>query len=171
MPLATELFDYELPPECVALDPAERRDGSRLMVVDRAAHAFTHASFADLPRFLRAGDVLFRNNATVIPARLHALRPSGGRVECLLVESVGNPAVQGTGEVWRCLVKPGRKLPIGAGFAHPDAAFIGEVVAREPDGAVLVRFATRDGESVVAMARQFGEVPLPPYLGPRISGS
>jgi S-adenosylmethionine:tRNA ribosyltransferase-isomerase len=167
MPLATELFDYELPPECVALDPAAKRDGSRLLVVDRAGGAITHATFADLPRFLRAGDVLFRNIATVIPARLSAVRPSGGRVECLLVESVGNPAVRGTGEVWRCLVKPGRRLPIGAGFAHPDAAFIGEVIAREPDGAVLVRFAIRDGESVVSMARRFGEVPLPPYLGPR----
>lgn len=165
MALATELFDYALPPERVALTPAERRDLSRLLVVNRAAGTLAHASFSDLPSFLRAGDTLFRNNATVIPARLNAQRPSGGRVECLLLESVGDGSSQG--EVWRCLVKPGRRLPVGASFAHPEAAFIAEVVEKESDGSVLVRFSVRDGDTVVSMARRCGEVPLPPYLGPR----
>jgi S-adenosylmethionine:tRNA ribosyltransferase-isomerase len=165
MALATELFDYALPQECIALTPAEKRDRSRLLVVDRAVQSITHATFSDLPAFLRAGDMLFRNNATVIPARLLAQRPSGGRVECLLLESAGGPSSQG--EVWRCLVKPGRRLPVGASFAHPEAAFMGEVVEREADGAVLVRFSVRDGDTVVSMARRCGELPLPPYLGPR----
>jgi S-adenosylmethionine:tRNA ribosyltransferase-isomerase len=167
MPLATDLFDYALPRECVALTPAEKRDRSRLLVVNRAARTLTHASFAELPTFLRAGDILFRNNAAVIPARLSAQRPSGGHVECLLLEPVDNRPERGGAEVWRCLVRPGRKLPVGSGFANADAAFIGEVIEKEPDGAALVRFATRDGETVVEMAKRTGEIPLPPYLGLR----
>jgi S-adenosylmethionine:tRNA ribosyltransferase-isomerase len=73
--LATDLFDYPLPPRLVAQEPAAQRDQSRLLVVDRAAHTVAHHVFADLPEFLRAGDTLFRNNAAVLPARLRAQRP------------------------------------------------------------------------------------------------
>jgi S-adenosylmethionine:tRNA ribosyltransferase-isomerase len=167
MPLATDLFDYELPPERVALTPAGRRDQSRLLVVDRATHALSHSVFAELPSFLHAGDILFRNNAAVLAGRLRAERPAGGRVECLLVEPA-DPAIRpGDAQIWRCLVKPGRKLPVGARFAHAGGAFSGEIVAREPDGAALVRFSTRDGESIASVAARVGDVPLPPYLGPR----
>jgi S-adenosylmethionine:tRNA ribosyltransferase-isomerase len=167
VPLSTDLFDYVLPAEAVALTPADRRDQSRLLVVDRAARSVTHASFADLPSFLRSGDILFRNSAAVLSGRLHAQRSGGGRVECLLLESLGDGG-QGAGEVWRCLVKPGRKLPVGARFAHPENIFLGEIIAKEDDGAVLVRLATLDNEPVASMAARIGDVPLPPYLGRRL---
>ena len=71
-PLAADLFDYNLPPHLIAQTPAERRDESRLLVVDRESHTIEHRIFADRPRFMRSGDTLFRNNAAVLPARLQA---------------------------------------------------------------------------------------------------
>ncbi len=159
-PLAAELFDYNLPAHLVAQTPAARRDQSRLLVIDRARHTLEHHTFADLPRFLRAGDTLFRNNASVLPARLHARRPSGGQVECFLLR----PSEAHVGQTWRCLIKPGKKLPVGATFAEPTGAFSAEIVAREPDGSALVRFTTPDDEPVTMIANRIGEVPLPPYI-------
>ncbi len=156
--LATELFDYALPPRLIAQSPAARRDASRLLVVDRAAHTVAHHTFADLPRFLRAGDTLFRNNAAVLPARLRAVRPTGGQVECFLLRPVAGE------QTWRCLIKPGKKLSMGATFAHPSGAFTGTVQAKEPDGSAVVQFATRDDQPITAIANQLGEVPLPPYI-------
>ena len=157
-PLATDLFDYPLPSHLIAQTPAARRDASRLLVVDRAAHTVAHHTFADLPRFLRAGDTLFRNNAAVLPARLHAQRPTGGRVECFLLRPADGA------RVWRCLVKPGKRLPVGATFAHSSGAFAGEIVAKDDDGSALVRLTTRDDEPITAVANRLGDVPLPPYI-------
>jgi S-adenosylmethionine:tRNA ribosyltransferase-isomerase len=158
MPLATELFDYDLPARLIAQTPAARRDQSRLLVVDRASHSFAHHTFADLPKFLRAGDTLIRNNAAVLPARLHAQRPTGGQVECFLLRQSDD------NHTWRCLIKPGKKLPVGATFAHPSGAFRGEITQRDADGTALVRFATPGNESLVSVANRLGDVPLPPYI-------
>lgn len=157
-PLATDLFDYDLPPRLIAQTPAARRDQSRLLVVDRAAHTVAHHTFADLPQFLRAGDVLFRNNAAVLPARLHAQRPTGGHVECFLLRPCDGE------RTWRCLVKPGKKLPAGATFTHPTGAFVGEIVSKDPDGSALVRFITPHDEPITVIANRLGDVPLPPYI-------
>lgn len=157
-PLAADLFDYVLPTHLIAQTPAGRRDHSRLLVVDRAAHSVYHGAFSELSRFLKPGDTLFRNNAAVLPARLHARRPTGGQVECFLLRPATDPLT------WRCLIKPGRKLPVGATFAHPGNAFSGEIVARDADGAATVRFTTQNGESITAVANRLGEVPLPPYI-------
>ncbi|MDO8539379.1 MAG: tRNA preQ1(34) S-adenosylmethionine ribosyltransferase-isomerase QueA [Opitutaceae bacterium] len=158
MPLPTELFDYHLPPHLVAQTPAARRDQSRLLVVDRAARTISHCVFSDLPAFLRRGDVLIRNNAAVLPARLHAVRPTGGQVECFLLRPVEGD------HTWRCLVRPGRKLPVGATFHDRDGSFSGEITGKEPDGSVVIRFTSRDGEPVTAIANRIGDVPLPPYI-------
>ena len=157
-PLAAELFDYDLPPRLIAQTPAARRDQSRLLVVDRRAHTVAHHRFADLPEFLRDGDTLFRNNAAVLPARLRAQRPTGGQVECFLLR----PAEDGL--TWRCLIRPGKKLPVGAKFSHSSGAFHGEVVGKEADGSAFVRFSTRGHEPITAIANQLGDVPLPPYI-------
>lgn len=158
LPLSADLFDYALPPHLIAQTPAARRDQSRLLVVDRARHTLEHRTFADLPRYLRSGDTLLRNNAAVLPARLFAVRPTGGRVECFLLRPV-----QGQ-HTWLCLAKPGRRLAPGATFLGPDGAFSGEVVTREPDGAVTVRFTTPGDEPITAVANRIGAVPLPPYI-------
>lgn len=157
-PLATDLFDYTLPPHLIAQVPAARRDGSRLLVVDRLQRTVAHHTFADLPAFLHRGDILFRNNAAVLPARLLARRPTGGQVECLLLRPVDGA------NTWRCLVRPGRKLPVGAGFSHPSGAFAGTIMARDADGSAQVRFETPGDEPITAVANRLGEVPLPPYI-------
>jgi S-adenosylmethionine:tRNA ribosyltransferase-isomerase len=165
-PLATDLFDYSLPPRLVAQEPATKRDQSRLLVVDRSAHTVSHHVFSDLPGFLRAEDVLFRNNAAVLPARLRALRPTGGRVECLLLHPLSGEMgeVEPAEELWRCLLKPGRRLPAGATFADPDGAFRAHIVVWEEDGTAQVAFVTRDGEPMSTLAHRLGDVPLPPYI-------
>ena len=160
--ISTDRFDYRLPAGLVAQRPAERRDGSRLLVVDRATRAVSHRTFGELPRLLRAGDTLLRNNASVLPARLLGRRPAGGKVECLLLRNTGASA--GAVEVWQCLVRPGRRLPAGAAFEAGDGALAGTVAAVLGDGTSLVRFETRGGESVAQAAGRIGEVPLPPYI-------
>ncbi len=159
MPLSTDLFDYTLPPHLVAQTPATRRDASRLMVVDRPSRTVSHHVFADLPLFLKSGDTLFRNNAAVLPARLHAQRPTGGAVECLLLR----PDPSHGDNVWWCLIRPGKKLPIGATFAHGND-FTGTVLAKDAEGAGLIRFATPHDDSITAVANRLGDVPLPPYI-------
>ena len=158
-PLAAELFDYALPPRLIAQHPAARRDQSRLLVVERGSHAIQHRRFADLPEFLRADDVLLRNNAAVFPARLYAQRPTGGHVECFLLRQVGADT-----NLWRCLIKPGRKLPVGATFHHATGEFSAIITAREADGSAIVRFETTRQQPIIAVAARLGEVPLPPYI-------
>ena len=159
VPLSTDLFDYTLPDHLVAQTPAARRDASRLMVVDRVSRTVAHHTFADLPQFLRAGDTLFRNNAAVLPARLHARRPTGGLIECLLLRP---DSTQGD-NVWWCLVRPGKKLPVDATFAH-EGDFSGTVLAKDAEGAALVRFSTPAGQTIIDVANRLGDVPLPPYI-------
>ncbi len=158
MPLSTDLFDYTLPPNLIAQTPATRRDDSRLMVVNRNSRTVSHHIFADLPQFLKSGDTLFRNNAAVLPARLHAQRPTGGTVECLLLR----PDPAHGDNTWWCLIRPGKKLPVGATFAHGDD-FTGTVLAKDSEGAGLIRFTTPHG-SITAVANRLGDVPLPPYI-------
>jgi S-adenosylmethionine:tRNA ribosyltransferase-isomerase len=156
--LTTDLFDYTLPAHLIAQKPAARRDQSRLLVVDRAKHSIAHHTFADLPQFLEPGDTLIRNNASVLPARLFARRSSGGHVECFLLSMTDKT------NVWRCLIKPGKKLPVGAVFAHSSGAFQGEVVSKADDGSAFVRFTTAKGEPITVVANRIGQVPLPPYI-------
>ncbi len=166
--LRTELFDYELPAQLIAQTPAACRDQSRLLVVNRAAHTVAHHVFADLPKFLRAGDTLFRNTAAVLPARLHAFRPSGGMVECLLLRpEPARPLDKlgaGDAQTWWCLVRPAKKLPVGATFAHPHGDFQGKILEQQSGGGALVGFTTRTGEPITVIVNRLGDVPLPPYI-------
>jgi len=181
--LSTDLIDYPLPEKLIAQLPAARRDESRVLVVDRARHTVAHRHFRDLPEYLRTGDTLFRNNAAVIPARLHATRPTGGQVECLLLRpavsgqppafssSPGNPNFQGSGfrsqvaDEWWCLLRPGKKLPVGAIFGL-EGIFTGTVREKTEDGPVRVAFTVPDGD-ILAVANRIGEMPLPPYIAGR----
>jgi S-adenosylmethionine:tRNA ribosyltransferase-isomerase len=164
--LPTALFDYPLPESLIAQHPAQRRDASRLLVVDRASRKLEHRHFRDLPEYLRAGDTLFRNNAAVIPARLHAARPTGGHVECLLLRPAADSQVSGfspqPSDPWWCLLRPGKKLPVGATFARADA-FAATVLEKTEEGLARVAFTTTDG-NILAVANRIGEMPLPPYI-------
>jgi S-adenosylmethionine:tRNA ribosyltransferase-isomerase len=173
----TSLFDYPLPERLIAQRPADRRDQSRLLVVHRVARRIEHRHFHDLPDYLRAGDVLFRNNAAVIPARLHARRSTGGQVECLLLR----PAASGpdwaavvardtaaTREEWWCLLRPGKKLPVGATFGVA-GLFTATVREKTDDGLARVAFAIAAGD-LLALANRIGEMPLPPYISRHPAG-
>jgi S-adenosylmethionine:tRNA ribosyltransferase-isomerase len=150
------LLDYELPEALIAQHPAARREDSRLLVVDRASGSFTDARFADIGRWLRAGDLLVVNETRVRPARLMVKRPTGGRVELLFVRSEA-----GEGERWRVLAKPAKHAATGARLATADGALAIEVVSEGEQGERVVRIMSG---SLDATLRAQGEVPLPPYI-------
>jgi S-adenosylmethionine:tRNA ribosyltransferase-isomerase len=160
--ILTDRLNYVLPQAQIAQTPADRRDGSRLMVVHRATRTIEHRKFDELPLFLKPGDILFRNNASVLPARLHGQRPTGGKVECLLLRRLtdGKPGV----ETWECLVKPGRRMQPGATFEAAEGSLRGTVVLVKGDGPVTVEFESLKNETVVDAANRTGDVPLPPYI-------
>ena len=160
--LNTDVFDYSLPEKLIAQHPAKRRDESRLLVVNRQTHTLEHRLFRDLPEYLQSGDCLFRNNAAVIPARLHAVRPTGGQVECLLLRPAQNQVHQEATEWW-CLLRPGKKLAVGATFGL-EGIFIGTVREKTDDGLVRVSFEAAEGGNILAVANRIGEMPLPPYI-------
>ncbi|MCC6176841.1 MAG: tRNA preQ1(34) S-adenosylmethionine ribosyltransferase-isomerase QueA [Chloroflexi bacterium] len=158
--MATDLFDYALPPELIAQQPAEPRDASRLLVVDRATGELRHTRFSELGCWLRAGDLLVVNRSRVVPARLHARRrPGAGSAEILLLQRC-EPGL------WEGLVRPGGKLPPGA-VMDLDEGVTAEVVERTASGGRLLRFATSNGTSgddVDAAILALGSLPLPPYI-------
>ncbi|MDH3223749.1 MAG: tRNA preQ1(34) S-adenosylmethionine ribosyltransferase-isomerase QueA [Gemmatimonadota bacterium] len=157
-PLATADFDYRLPEDLIARYPAEQRESSRLMVVDRWAETVSHARFPAFLDHLREGDLVVGNDTRVIPARLLGKKPSGANAEVLLLARAGD----GTDErLWRALVRPGGKLKPGRLVeVSPDLAV--EVVDSLAGGTRLVRLHTPlpVGEAL----ERYGRVPLPPYL-------
>jgi S-adenosylmethionine:tRNA ribosyltransferase-isomerase len=159
-------FDFELPDALIAQEAAER-GRSRLLVLRRDTGAVEHAMFADLGRFLRAGDLLVLNDTRVFPARLIGRRdPSGGEVECLLM---GRPrAADGEpgAEEWDALVHPGQKLKPGARmlFEGGGVTLHGEILARRFQGRRTVRLWTSAPGGVTAAVDRLGHVPLPPYI-------
>lgn len=159
--LSTDLFDYDLPEHLIAQAPTADRGESRLLVIDRASRRLSHRRFIDLPEYLKAGDTLIRNNAAVLPARLRGARPTGGAVECFLLRP---EEAQTDAESWWCLLKPGKRLKVGATFSIPDAA-VAEVVQKSDDGVALVNFTcTTSTDTMKDIANRCGEMPLPPYI-------
>ena len=126
--MRTADFDYDLPPELIAQTPLERRDASRLLVLERATGTITHATVDQLPRFLRPGDLLVANNSRVLAARLRTRKAdTGGKVELLLL----HPLPDGT---WESLAKPTKRLRNGNGSSSRVRIFGAEVVGRLDDG-------------------------------------
>lgn len=156
--LRVDDFDYDLPIESIAQTPAEPRDASRLMVLDRShPEALEHATFADIGEWLRPGDLLVVNDSRVIPARLTGVRHGGGVAEILVLRPLdGDP------DRWEALVRPSRRLRVGDAVTlrSGDRVEVGERLA---DGTRAVRF---DGDPDAIMAAA-GEMPLPPYIHDR----
>lgn len=158
--LRVEDFDYELPTAAIAQRPAEPRDASRLLVLDRAASRpgepdLGEGRFAEIGERLRSGDLLVVNDSRVLRARLRGQRPGSGDAEVLLLRALADGR-------WEALVRPSRRLRVGAMITLPTGD---EVGIGEPTGAGtrIVSFA-RDPELVMAEA---GEMPLPPYIAER----
>lgn len=151
------LFDYHLPAELIAQEPAPERDASRLMVVDRASREVTHSTFSEIAKFLPAKARFFRNNAAVLKARLFGQRPTGGRVECLLLQ----PAEDA--RTWWCLLKPGKKTFQVGRFGLP-GEYQAEVLEAGSNGNYRVRFYPERDESITDLSERLGILPLPPYI-------
>jgi S-adenosylmethionine:tRNA ribosyltransferase-isomerase len=156
--LRVDDFDYDLPEAAIAQIPAEPRDASRLLVLDRATGRVEHGRFGDIGRWLDAGDLLVVNDSRVLPARLVGTRASGGVAEILALRPLDDPLR------WEALVRPSRRLPAGSvvTLRSGDHVEVGEPLA---DGTRSVRFE-RDPHAVMAAA---GEMPLPPYIHDRSS--
>lgn len=148
-------FDYALPESLIAQTPVEPRNASRLMVLNPAAQSIEHAHFRDLARWLLPGDTLVLNDTRVMPARLIGHRePSGGRVEVFLLRRI-------SADTWEVLVKPGRRLRLGAAVKFSDELSC-SVVDTTDFGGRLVRFAFHG--IFEEILDRLGETPLPPYI-------
>ncbi|MGD8966203.1 MAG: tRNA preQ1(34) S-adenosylmethionine ribosyltransferase-isomerase QueA [Anaerolineae bacterium] len=156
--MKTAEFDYELPPELIAQKPVEPRDTSRLLVVDRREETILHRRFYDLPEFLRPGDLLVHNQTRVIRARLFARKPTGGRVEILLLRQIDS-------ETWEALVggkrvRPGLTLTLLNGPDGAPTSAKAEIVERGERAMRLLSF----DRPVLPLAEEIGVTPLPPYI-------
>lgn len=150
-------FDFPLPPERIAQEPAAQRDASRLMVIDRKNRTVEHSTFAQIGTFLPSKSRFFRNNAAVLKARLFGQRPTSGKVECLLL----HPAEDAL--TWWCLIKPGKKT-LQAGKFGADGDYTAEVLEAGENGNYKVKFSPERDESVTELANRLGIMPLPPYI-------
>ena len=149
----TSDLDYTLPEDLIAQSPVEPRDASRLMVVDAKTGDISHHVFRDLPSLLAPGDSLVLNETKVLPARLFARRPGGGKVELLFLRGIG----EAPGGAWEVLVRPGKRLRPGMDL-NADGERI-EVVENLSDG----RWALR-GRDLPGLMQRAGHMPLPPYI-------
>lgn len=153
--MKTHDFWYDLPEELIAQTPLERRDGSRLLVLNRQTGALEHRHFYDIVEYLNPGDCLVMNDSRVLPARLLGHRPTGGAVEVLLLRDLG-------GGDWECLVKPGRKMQEGQEVIFGDGQLTATVRAVREDGNRVVHFSY-EGIFLEVLER-LGKMPLPPYI-------
>ena len=158
--MKTHDFYFDLPQELIAQTPLQRRDGSRLLTLDKDTGAWGHKHFYELPELLRKGDCLIMNDSRVLPARLlgnrvHADGTRGGAAEVLLLIDRGD-------NVWECLVRPGKKMRPGAKVSFGEGELTAEIVGEVEGGNRLVRF-TYEGIFLEVLER-LGRMPLPPYI-------
>lgn len=155
-PLTLSDFDYELPEELIAQYPAEKRDGSRLLVLNRKTGAIEHKQFPDVVDYLNPGDVLIVNETKVFPARLFAIKDkTDTQVEVFMLRELGK-------ELWEVLVKPARKVRVGNKLVI-DGKYTCDVIDNTVSGGRVIRFES-NGETVYEMLDQVGSWPLPPYI-------
>ncbi len=153
--MKTSDFYYDLPEELIAQTPLERRDASRLMVLDRQTGEVTHRHFYDIVEYLNPGDCLVMNDSRVLPARLLGHRPTGGAVEVLLLRDLGE-------KCWECLCKPGRKMQPGNEVIFGDGALTATVREVREDGNRVVEFHYEG--IFLEILERLGKMPLPPYI-------
>lgn len=150
-------FDYHLPEEQIAQHPADKRDASRLLVVDRKTGKLEHRHFYDILEYLDSGDCLVMNNSKVIPARLFGVKEiTGAKVEFLLTKRIKD-------DLWEAMVRPGKKLHVGDRVSFgEDGALSAEIIEHREGGTRSVRFEY-EGDFHELLLR-IGKIPLPPYI-------
>ncbi|MBQ1642630.1 MAG: tRNA preQ1(34) S-adenosylmethionine ribosyltransferase-isomerase QueA [Oscillospiraceae bacterium] len=155
-------FWFDLPEELIAQTPLDKRDESKLLVVDKNTGALEHKSFHDLPSLLRKGDCLVLNDSRVLPARLLGSRESGGAVEILLLKDLGENR-------WECLSRPGRKTRPGTKLIFGNGELKAEVKEVTEGGNRIVEFYY-EGIFLEVLER-LGKMPLPPYIHEELKDS
>ena len=153
--MKTHDFFYDLPEDLIAQTPLEKRDTSRLMLLDRATGQVQHKHFYDILDYLNPGDCLVMNDSRVLPARLLGHRPTGGAVEVLLLRDLGN-------KCWECLCKPGRKMQVGNEVIFGNGELTAVVKEVQETGNRVVEF--RFEGIFLEVLEQLGKMPLPPYI-------
>ena len=158
--MKVDIFDYELPQELIAQTPAEKRDSSRLLMLNKSTGEIEHGHFTDIKSKLRPGDCLVLNNTRVIPARLIGQRSNGGEAELLLLRRIDTYS-------WETMVRPGKKLRTGKEIVFGDGKLKGTITEELENGNRVVRFEF-DGifEEVL---NELGEMPLPPYITEKLA--
>lgn len=153
-------FDFYLPEELIAQHPLEKRDSSRLMVLDKNTGEIEHRKFHDIIEFLEKGDTLVLNNTRVMPARLIGEKENtGGKIEFLLLKRI-------EGDKWECLAKPGKSARVGRRFVFGEGKLKAEVVEVLENGNRIIEFEYEGIFEQVLDA--LGEMPLPPYIHERL---
>lgn len=154
-------FDFDLPEELIAQTPLEKRDASRLLVVDKETGAFSDQHFDQIIDQLQPGDALVMNNTRVLPARLYGIKPeTGGHVELLLLKNT-------QGDDWEVLAKPAKRLRVGAQISFGDGRLTATVVEELEHGGRIVRFAYEG--IFLEVLESLGEMPLPPYIHEKLA--
>ena len=148
-------FDYELPENLIAQVPIEKRDESRLMVLDRKNKTIEHKIFKDIIDYLEPGDCLVRNNTKVIPARIYGKKETGAKVEFLLLNNI-------EGDIWETIVRPGNKLHAGTKVIFGDGILTAEIIETMPGGTRKVKFSYNGIFNEIL--DKIGLMPLPPYI-------
>ena len=148
-------FNYNLPEELIAQVPLEKRDESRLMVLDREEQTIEHKTFKDIIDYLEPGDCLVRNNTKVIPARIYGKKETGAHVEFLLLNNI-------EGDIWESIVRPGNKLHVGTKVIFGDGLLTAEILDIMPGGTRKVKFYYKGIFNEIL--DQIGLMPLPPYI-------
>lgn len=148
-------FNYELPEELIAQAPIEKRDESRLMVLNKQQQTIEHKTFKNIIDYLEAGDVLVRNNTKVIPARLYGKKETGANVEFLLLNHI-------EGDIWECIVRPGNKLHVGNKVIFGEGLLTADILEIMAGGTRKVEFHYEGIFNEIL--DQIGLMPLPPYI-------
>ena len=148
-------FNYELQEELIAQTPIEKRDESRLMILNKKTKTIEHRIFKDIINFLEPGDILVRNNTKVIPARLYGKKETGANVEFLLLNNI-------EGDIWECIVRPGNKLHIGTKVIFEDGLLKAEILEIMSGGTRKVKFIYNGIFNEIL--DKIGLMPLPPYI-------
>lgn len=148
-------FNYDLPEELIAQVPIEKRDESRLMVLNRKDKTIEHKTFKDIIDYLNPGDCLVRNNTKVIPARIYGKKETGANVEFLLLNNI-------EGDIWETIVRPGNKLHVGAKVIFGDGILKAEIIDTMPGGTRKVKFEYKGIFNEIL--DKIGLMPLPPYI-------
>ena len=150
------LFDFELPEELIAQSPVEKRDESRLLLIDKDKKTYEDKVFHDIIDYLRPGDVLVRNNTKVVPARLFGVKEgTGAHVEVLLLKQI-------EGDIWECLTGNAKAIKVGSIISFKDGLLRAECVGRKDEGIRLMKFIYKG--IFLEILNEVGNMPLPPYI-------